>query len=139
MSEEMLKISHISKQYKLGQIGGTTLREEIQRWNAKRRHEEDPTRKIGARDYVDGETFMALDDVSVEVKKGERLRLDWLLAAYRCYQGEAPFFTSFFENLVGTDQVRKAIVAGLSEEEIRSSWQADLERFKQIRKKYLLY
>ena len=69
----MLKISHISKQYKLGQIGGTTLREEIQRWNAKRRHEEDPTRKIGARDYVDGETFMALDDVSLEVKKGERV------------------------------------------------------------------
>ena len=73
MSEVMLKISHISKQYKLGQIGGTTLREEIQRWNAKRRHEEDPTRKIGARDYVDGETFMALDDVSLEVKKGERV------------------------------------------------------------------
>ena len=73
MSEVMLKISHISKQYKLGQIGGTTLREEIQRWNAKRRHEEDPTRNIGARDYVDGETFMALDDVSLEVKKGERV------------------------------------------------------------------
>lgn len=73
MSEVMLKISHVSKQYKLGQIGGTTLREEIQRWNAKRRHEEDPTRKIGARDYVDGETFMALDDVSLEVKKGERV------------------------------------------------------------------
>ena len=70
----MLKISHVSKQYKLGQIGGTTLREEIQRWNAKRRHEEDPTRKIGARDYVDGETFMALDDVSVEVKKGEQVK-----------------------------------------------------------------
>ncbi len=73
MNKTMLKISHISKQYKLGQIGGTTLREEIQRWNAKRRNEEDPTRKIGARKYEDGESFMALDDVSVEVKKGERV------------------------------------------------------------------
>lgn len=73
MSEKMLKIDHISKQYKLGQIGGTTLREEIQRWNAKRRHEEDPTRKIGAREYTDGETFMALEDVSFEVSKGERV------------------------------------------------------------------
>lgn len=73
MSEIMLKVSHLSKQYKLGQIGGTTLREEIQRWNAKRRNEEDPTRKIGAGEYKFGETFMALDDVSFEVKKGERI------------------------------------------------------------------
>ena len=73
MSEIMLKISHISKQYKLGQIGSTTLREELQRWNAKRRKQEDPTRKIGARDFSAGETFMALDDVSLEVQKGERV------------------------------------------------------------------
>lgn len=73
MSEIMLKVDHISKQYKLGQIGGTTLREEIQRWNARRRHEEDPTRKIGAREYEDGEIFFALDDVSFEVSKGERV------------------------------------------------------------------
>ena len=73
MSEIMLKVSHVSKQYKLGQIGGTTLREEIQRWNAKRRNEEDPTRKIGAGEYELGETFMALDGVSFEVKKGERV------------------------------------------------------------------
>lgn len=73
MNEIMLKVDHISKQYKLGQIGGTTLREEIQRWNARRRHEEDPTRKIGAREYEDGEIFLALDDVSFEVTKGERV------------------------------------------------------------------
>ena len=73
MSENMLKVSHVSKQYKLGQIGGTTLREEIQRWNAKRRHKEDPTKKIDTPDYEVGELFMALDDVSFEVKKGERV------------------------------------------------------------------
>ena len=73
MHKIMLKVDHISKQYKLGQIGGTTLREEIQRWNARRRHEEDPTQKIGAREYEDGEIFLALDDVSFEVSKGERV------------------------------------------------------------------
>ena len=73
MSEIMLKVDHISKQYKLGQIGGTTLREEIQRWNARRRHEEDSTKKIGSREYEIGEIFMALDDVSFEVAKGERV------------------------------------------------------------------
>ena len=59
--------------YKLGQIGGTTLRDELQRRSAKRRGQEDPTKKIGARDYTDGESFMALDSVSFEVKKGERV------------------------------------------------------------------
>lgn len=73
MSEIMLKVSHVSKQYKLGQIGGTTLREEIQRWNAKRKHMEDPTKKIATPDYEFGELFMALNDVSFEVKKGERV------------------------------------------------------------------
>ena len=73
MSEIMLKVSHVSKQYKLGQIGGTTLREEIQRWNAKRKHMEDPTKKIATPDYEFGELFMALNDVSFEVKQGERI------------------------------------------------------------------
>ena len=73
MSEIMLKVSHVSKQYRLGQIGGTTLREEIQRWNAKRRHQEDPTKKIGSPDYESGELFRALDDLSFSVNKGERV------------------------------------------------------------------
>lgn len=59
--------------YRLGQIGGTTLREELQRKRAKLRGEEDPTKKIGAKDYVPGETFMALDGISFSVKKGERV------------------------------------------------------------------
>ena len=69
----MLKIENISKQYKLGQIGGTTLREELQRRSARLHHREDPTRKIGAAVYEYGETFMALDGVSFEVEKGERV------------------------------------------------------------------
>ena len=73
MEELMLKIENVSKEYKLGQIGGTTLREELQRRAAKRRGKEDPTRIIGARSYEDGETFLALDGVSFEVKKGERV------------------------------------------------------------------
>ena len=73
MEELMLKIENVSKLYKLGQIGGTTLREELQRLIAKKRGLEDPTKKIGERDYIKGETFMALNDVSFSVKKGERL------------------------------------------------------------------
>lgn len=73
MEEIMLKIDNISKIYKLGQIGGTTLCDELQRLSAKLRHKEDPTKRIGAKDYNKGETFMALNGVSFEVKKGERV------------------------------------------------------------------
>ena len=73
MKELMLKIENVSKQYKLGQIGGTTLREELQRWNARIHHREDPTKIIGSGDYVPGETFLALDGITFSVEKGERV------------------------------------------------------------------
>lgn len=73
MEELMLRINNVSKQYKLGQIGGTTLRDELQRWKAKRSGKEDPTKRIGSKDYVKGETFLALDGVSFDVNKGERI------------------------------------------------------------------
>lgn len=73
MSELMLRVDNVSKKYVLGQIGGTTLRDELQRLNARLRHREDPTRMIGAREYAAGETFMALDGVSFDVMKGERV------------------------------------------------------------------
>ena len=73
MSEIMISVEHVSKEYKLGQIGGTTLRAELQRLGARIRGKEDPTKRIGAREYKKGETFLALDDVSFEVKPGERV------------------------------------------------------------------
>ncbi len=44
-----------------------------------------------------------------------------------------------FDILCGTDQIRKQIETGTPLDEIEASWQADLERFLQVRKKYLLY
>ena len=73
MDELMLRVENISKQYILGQIGGTTLRDELQRFGAKLRHQEDPTKRIDTREYQHGETFLALNDVSFDVKKGERV------------------------------------------------------------------
>ena len=75
MEDLMIKIENVSKQYRLGQIGGTTLRDELQRLGAKVRGKEDPTKRIGAKDYNKGEKFMALNGVSFEVKKGERVGL----------------------------------------------------------------
>lgn len=73
MDDIMLRVDNVYKQYMLGQIGGTTLREEIQRWSARRKGKEDPTRIIGEAEHKTGETFMALKGVSFDVKRGERV------------------------------------------------------------------
>ena len=73
MEKIMLKVENVSKQYRLGLIGGTTLREELERWHAKIHHREDPTRMIGTEELSDSDTFMALEGVSFEVKYGERV------------------------------------------------------------------
>ena len=73
MNESMILVDHITKEYILGQIGGTTLRDELQRLSARMNHREDPTQKIGAKQYKQGDTFLALNDVSFDVDTGERV------------------------------------------------------------------
>lgn len=69
-----IKIEHISKQYRLGAIGGGTLRGDIQSWWARKLGKEDPNKKIGEEsNYVVGDRFLALDDINLEVRRGEAL------------------------------------------------------------------
>ena len=70
MEELMIKIENVTKKYKLGQIGGTTLRDELQRLHAKIHKKEDPTKRIGAKDYNKGEVFMALNGVPSKSRRG---------------------------------------------------------------------
>ncbi|MCL2671437.1 MAG: ABC transporter ATP-binding protein [Clostridiales bacterium] len=72
MSDTVIKIDHVYKEYRLGAIGGTTLREDLLRFGAKLRGKEDPTLRIGQKGYT-GERFLALDDLSFEVPRGEAL------------------------------------------------------------------
>ena len=65
--------------------------------------------------------------------------LSYLIDAYNNLNMGEKFFTSFFEKLVGTDYIRKDIIAGKTAEEIKKKWQYDVEAFKQQRKAYLLY
>jgi len=69
----MIKIDNVSKQYRLGAIGGGTLQGDIQSWWARKRGKEDPNSKIGSKIYNKNEKFMALNGISFEVKKGERI------------------------------------------------------------------
>ena len=47
MSDVVIRVEGLSKRYRLGLIGGTTLREDVSRWWAKLRGQPDPTLKIG--------------------------------------------------------------------------------------------
>ncbi|MBC8111390.1 MAG: DUF1343 domain-containing protein [Verrucomicrobia bacterium] len=65
--------------------------------------------------------------------------LKYLIDFYQKSPDKANFFNSYFDTLVGTDVLKKQIIAGMTEEQIRQTWQTDLEKYKTLRKKYLLY
>lgn len=72
MSNDLaIKVDHVYKEYRLGAIGGATLKGEIQSKIAKLRHKEDPNLKIGEVAHDKNERFLALKDMSFEIKKGE--------------------------------------------------------------------
>ena len=68
-----IKIEGIKKQYRLGVIGGGTLKGDLQSWWARLRKKEDPNVKIGDKIYKKNERFLALDDINLTIHKGERL------------------------------------------------------------------
>jgi len=73
------------------------------------------------------------------VERPEGLNLSWLLFAFNNIRDKENFFTDYFELLAGDSLLRKQIIMGLTEDEIRESWQKEIENFKVIRKNYLLY
>ena len=69
----VIRISDLKKEYRLGQIGSTTLQKEIKRWWALKRGLEDPYSKIGQPKRIKGDRFMALNGINLTVHKGEAL------------------------------------------------------------------
>ncbi|MCF8302071.1 MAG: DUF1343 domain-containing protein [Bacteroidales bacterium] len=80
-----------------------------------------------------------LQAAASDIPEARKLNLRWLIAMYKALSVDHPFFNNYFDKLAGTDKLRKQIKSGLSESEIRKSWQKDLKEFKEIRKQYLLY
>lgn len=71
-----------------------------------------------------------------------RLDLSYLIDSYTNLKGQnVTFFNdnNFFEKLAGTADLRRQIIAGKTEDEIRDTWKEGLEDFKKVRSKYLLY
>ena len=70
----------------------------------------------------------------------QALNLGYLLDMYGGTPHETFFLKSgFFEKLAGTSALRRQLQGGVSEADIRASWQPRLEQFKRIRQKYLIY
>ena len=81
----------------------------------------------------------------IDLSQHERLskiNLEWLITAYKEHQktnSETPFFNSFFIKLAGTDKLQKQIESGWTSDQIKSSWEKDLQKYNQMRSQYLLY
>ena len=78
------------------------------------------------------------EDLSAALRV-HRIELKWLLKAYTTTQDKSKFFIPFFTKLAGTKQLQQQIEAGRTEDEIRKSWQPGLEKFKTMRRNYLIY
>ena len=73
------------------------------------------------------------------IVNSRQIYLFWLTGFYNESDDKSKFFTSFFDKLAGSDQLRLKIIEGKSDKQIRDSWQTDLKEFKIKRIKYLLY
>ena len=78
-----------------------------------------------------------MDLRNVDVPK--KIQLHYLLDMYKLFPDKEKFFIPFFERLAGNAELRQQIKNGLTEEQIRATWQKDLDAFKVMRAKYLLY
>ena len=96
-----------------------------------------------------GQTCYGLDLRNVDTKqlrKSKQINLSWLIELYQAHPQKENFFNSslssqmgVIERLVGSGLFREQIIKGVSEREIRKSWEPGLTNYKVMRKKYLLY
>ncbi len=71
-----------------------------------------------------------------------QIPLGYLIDAYHNYRSqgqESRFFNSFFNKLAGNSELQRQIKSNMTEDEIRATWESDLQKFKNTRAKYLLY
>lgn len=100
-----------------------------------------PEDKPGAKNPPQKGKLCYGEDLSTIDARKQEFTLKYLIAFYQKSENKAKFFSSpsFFDKLAGSDTLRKQIIAGMNEKQIRMSWKEDLEKYKAMRKKYLLY
>ena len=75
-----------------------------------------------------------------DLRSEKKLNLTYLMMMYNKYK-KPDFFlqNNFFDKLAGNSALRHQILEGKDESYIRNTWQNNIEKYKGIRKKYLLY
>lgn len=85
-----------------------------------------------------GETIP--DFLSGDILSQNTLNLTWLILMYENNRIEdGKYFKDFFYKLAGNKELRGKIESGMSDSDIRKTWQSGLDKYKAKRKKYLLY
>jgi len=85
-----------------------------------------------------GELCYGEDLSNAEVK--DEMTLKWIIKAYENSTDKSLFFlTNGFTKHAGTTKLQKQIEAGMTEADIKATWQEDLKHFRNIRVKYLIY
>lgn len=97
-----------------------------------------PIPNFGAKDPLYKNEVCNGEDLS-KIQKLNGLELKWLLKTYLDTPIKSSYFNSFFTKLAGTKKLQQQIEENNSEVQIRATWQQDIEKFKKIRKKYLIY
>jgi len=97
-----------------------------------------PIPNFGAKEPIYKDQLCYGEDLTA-IAKVNRLELKWLIKAYNSTSDKSKFFNDFFIKLAGTKKLQLQIENGISEIEIRKSWEKGLKDFKEMRKKYLIY
>lgn len=74
-----------------------------------------------------------------QLEKQCNIQLEWIMEVYQNVPEKKGFFNSYFNTLSGNHQLMEQIKNQMPVNEIRASWQKDLNAFRVIRKKYLIY
>ncbi len=80
-----------------------------------------------------------LRDANMDSVISNGVDLSYIIDAYTHISPNDNFFNSFFDKLIGNASIRKMIEEGRTAEEIKATWLDDVEKFKSLRAKYLLY
>ena len=73
------------------------------------------------------------------VPSPKKIELKWIIDAYRNFPYPDSFFLNGFNRIAGNQKLKQQLINGTSEIEIRKSWVKDLNEFKKVREKYLIY
>lgn len=72
-------------------------------------------------------------------KPERKIALKHLIDLYNQFPDKTKYFIPYFDKLAGTTALKEQIAQGMTEEQIRASWKKELDAYKEMRKKYLLY